>query len=301
MNADHIYLDLLERVLREGTKKGDRTGTGTISLFGPQVEYDLSTSFPLFESKKLPFRIIAEELLWFIKGDTDLKTLLDKNINIWTDDGFRFYKENGGDIEDKDEFVAWVKESRFDMGPVYGKQWRSWEVIEWQEDGLYSNTTDQLANLIHQLRTNPDSRRLIVSAWNPAEVDKMALPPCHTMFQFYVEEGNRLSCQMYQRSADLFLGVPFNVASYALLVYILADMVGLKPGRFIHTMGDAHIYLNHIDAVKEQLSRRYDGLTSPKLTILKSHDNIEDYTLADFVLYGYNPQPAIKAPLSTGL
>lgn len=285
--ADTEYLNTVKRILKEGTVRGDRTGTGTISLFGPQMEFDLQEGFPLLTTKKLPFRVIAEELRSFIKGETNLKDFLDKNVNIWNDDAYRDFLENGGEL-DYDEFIEMARVHGYSLGPIYGAQWRNWN----------GDKIDQLDDAINQIKNNPDSRRLLISAWNPSKLDNMVLPPCHVFYQYYVENG-RLSCKLYQRSADFFLGVPFNIASYALKTHVVAKMTGLEVGRFIHTFGDAHIYLNHIDQIKLQLSRTPKEL--PKLTVKTVHDRIEDYTMDDFVLEGYDPHPVIKGKVSVGL
>ncbi|APZ82501.1 thymidylate synthase [Bacillus phage vB_BsuM-Goe3] len=303
-HVDTEYLGLVKKVMEEGVLKEDRTGTGTLSLFGPQMEFNLSKGFPLLTTKKLPFRIIAEELFWFIKGDTDLKTLLDKNINIWTDDAYRYYldnhnKEDSGEPLTKERFVKMTKLTGFKLGPIYGRQWRSWGgVVNIEGDFGYQKQYDQLKDVIEQIKSNPDSRRHIVSAWNIGDLDYMALPPCHVLFQFYVVNGT-LSCKLYQRSADIFLGVPFNIASYALLTHLIAKMAGLKVGKFIHTFGDAHIYTNHIDLLKSQMEREPKEM--PQLEIKTVHGNIEDYTMDDIVLAGYDAHPTIKGKLSTGL
>ena len=260
------YLDLLRHIETNGVFKGDRTGTGTTSVFGYQMRFDLSQGFPLLTTKKVHLKSIIYELLWFIAGDTNIRYLKEHGVSIWDE----WADENG------------------ELGPVYGHQWRSWPA----PDG---RTIDQLSNVVAQIRRNPDSRRLIVSAWNPAEVDKMALPPCHTLFQFYVSQG-RLSCQLYQRSADVFLGVPFNIASYALLTMMVAQVCGLQPGDFVHTFGDAHIYLDHIEQVKEQLSREPRPL--PKLWLNPEIDNIFDFTIDDVKVLDYDPWPAIKGKVS---
>lgn len=260
------YLDLLQDIMTNGTFKSDRTGTGTKSVFGRQMRFDLNAGFPLLTTKKVHLKSIIYELLWFIAGDTNIKYLKDHGVSIWDE----WADENG------------------DLGPVYGHQWRSWPA----PDGT---TIDQLSNVIRQIKDNPDSRRLIVSAWNVAEVDRMALPPCHTMFQFYVADG-ALSCQLYQRSADTFLGVPFNIASYALLTMMIAGVCGLKPGEFIHTTGDTHLYVNHFEQVKEQLSRTPRAL--PVMKINPEVKNIFDFKYEDFTLEGYDPWPAIKAPVA---
>jgi thymidylate synthase len=260
------YLDLMQHVLDHGVRKEDRTGTGTISVFGYQMRFNLEDGFPLVTTKKAHLRSILHELLWFIAGDTNIRYLKENGVSIWDE----WADENG------------------DLGPVYGAQWRSWPA----PDG---STIDQLANVIEMIRNKPDSRRLIVSAWNPAQVDSMALPPCHSLFQFYVAEG-RLSCQLYQRSADIFLGVPFNIASYALLTMMVAQVTGLKPGDFVHTFGDAHLYSNHIEQAKLQLSRSPRPLPTMKLN--PDIRRIEDFRFEDFELVGYDPEPAIKAPIA---
>jgi thymidylate synthase len=260
------YHDLMEHVLRHGVRKDDRTGTGTLSVFGHQMRFDLSDGFPMVTTKKLHLKSIIHELLWFLKGDTNIAYLKANGVSIW------------------DEWA----DADGDLGPVYGKQWRSWSA----PDG---RTIDQIANLLVMLRKNPDSRRLIVSAWNPADVEEMALPPCHCLFQFYVAEG-RLSCQLYQRSADIFLGVPFNIASYALLTLMLAQVTGLKPGDFVHTLGDAHLYLNHVEQAELQLSRPLKPL--PVMTLNPAVKDLFAFTYDDFTLSGYDPHPAIKAPVA---
>jgi len=260
------YLDLMRTILEEGHYKADRTGTGTYSLFGYQMRFDLQKGFPLLTTKKLHLRSIIYELLWFLRGDTNIQYLHDHNVTIWDE----WADENG------------------DLGPVYGKQWRSWEA----PDG---RVIDQITSLIEQIKRNPDSRRLLVSAWNPADVDQMALPPCHTMFQFYVNNGE-LSCQLYQRSADVFLGVPFNIASYALLTMMVAQICGLKPKDFVHTFGDAHIYSNHVEQAKLQLSR--DPRPLPQMRINPDVKSIFDFQYEDFTLENYDPHPHIKAEVA---
>ena len=260
------YLDLLARVRRHGTERGDRTGTGTLSVFGHQMRFDLADGFPMLTTKKLHLKSIAHELLWFLSGDTNIRYLKENGVSIW------------------DEWA----DSEGELGPVYGKQWRRWET----PDG---RVIDQIANLVEMIRRNPESRRLIVSAWNVAEVDSMALPPCHCLFQFYVAEG-RLSCQLYQRSADVFLGVPFNIASYALLTQMMAQVTGLKPGEFIHSFGDAHLYLNHLDQADLQLTRRPMAL--PEMRINPDVKDIFGFRYDDFELVGYEAQPHIKAPVA---
>lgn len=260
------YLDFLRHVRENGTHKEDRTGTGTLSVFGHQMRFDLSEGFPVLTTKKLHLRSIIHELLWFLKGDTNIGYLRDNKVRIWDE----WADENG------------------DLGPVYGRQWRSWPA----RDG---GTIDQIGNVVDMIRTNPDSRRLIVTAWNPADIDRMALPPCHCLFQFYVAEG-KLSCQLYQRSADIFLGVPFNIASYALLTMMMAQVTGLKPGEFVHSFGDAHLYLNHLEQADEQLKRTPRPL--PHMEINPYRTEIFDFEYDDFKLEGYNAEPSIKAPVA---
>jgi thymidylate synthase len=309
------YLDLCKHVLETGTKKEDRTGTGTISVFGYQMRFDLNEGFPLMTTKKTAFRLISSELLWFLKGDTNVKTLIEERNPIWDEWAFEQWVKSaeysGPDMTDfgrrapKDpEFAAVyetemaafkkrvVEEADFaakyaDLGPVYGKQWRSWTTG--------TDSIDQIANLIHGLKNNPDSRRHIVTAWNPSEVEDMALPPCHAMFQFYVADG-KLSCQLYQRSADIFLGVPFNIASYALLVHLIARECDLGVGEFIHTLGDAHIYANHIDQVNEQLTREPKKL--PTLNLKGDGKSIFELETSDIIIDDYDPHPKIKAPIA---
>jgi len=260
------YLDLLRHVLDTGTDKGDRTGTGTRSVFGYQMRFDLGAGFPLVTTKKLHLRSIIHELLWFLKGDTNIRYLKDNGVSIWDE----WADENG------------------DLGPVYGKQWRSWVA----PDG---RTIDQIAWLLNEIRTNPDSRRLIVSAWNPADVDNMALPPCHCLFQFYVADG-RLSCQLYQRSADIFLGVPFNIASYALLTLMMAQVTGLKPGEFVHSFGDAHLYSNHFEQARLQIEREPHAL--PIMRLNPDVKDLFDFTDDDFTLENYQFHPHIAAKVA---
>jgi thymidylate synthase len=260
------YLDLLTRIMDEGVRKDDRTGTGTISVFGHQMRFDLSQGFPLVTTKKLHLRSIIHELLWFLKGDTNIRYLRENGVTIWDE----WADENG------------------DLGPAYGKQWRSWS----KPDG---GAVDQIRWVLEEIRRNPDSRRLIVSAWNPAEIDQMALAPCHCLFQFYVAEG-RLSCQLYQRSADAFLGVPFNIASYALLTHMMAQATGLQPGDFVHSFGDAHLYLNHLEQARLQLTREPRPL--PKLRLNPAVRSLFDFTFDDIAIEAYDPHPAIKAPVA---
>ncbi|MFB4163164.1 thymidylate synthase [Alteribacillus sp. JSM 102045] len=260
------YLDLCRHILKNGTEKSDRTGTGTISTFGWQMRFNLEDGFPVVTTKKLHLRSIIHELLWFLKGDTNVKYLQDNNVRIWNE------------WADKDG----------DLGPIYGKQWRSWK-------GASGKTVDQISNVIQEIKQNPDSRRLVVSAWNAAEIDDMALAPCHCLFQFYVNDG-KLSCQLYQRSADVFLGVPFNIASYALLTKMVAQVCGLKAYEFVHTFGDAHIYLNHVEQIKKQLTRTPRKL--PEMKLNPEVQSIFDFTIDDFELQGYDPHPHIKGEVS---
>jgi thymidylate synthase len=260
------YLDLMKHVLEHGTRKQDRTGTGTLSIFGAQLRFALDAGFPLLTTKKVHLKSIIHELLWFLKGDTNVKYLRDHGVTIW------------------DEWA----DAQGELGPVYGRQWRSWPAA----DGRH---IDQMSQIIEQIRKNPDSRRLIVSAWNVGDLDKMALLPCHALFQFYVA-GGRLSCQLYQRSADLFLGVPFNIASYALLTMMVAQVCGLRPGDFVHTYGDTHLYLNHLDQAREQLARAPRGL--PVMKLNPAVKSLFDFEYDDFTLENYDPHPAIRAPVA---
>lgn len=260
------YLDLLTRILDEGTEKSDRTGTGTLSVFGHQMRFDLSEGFPLVTTKKVHLKSVVGELLWFLRGSTNVRWLQERGITIW------------------DEWA----DADGELGPVYGYQWRSWPT----PDGRH---IDQIGGVIESIRANPDSRRHIVSAWNVADIEAMALPPCHTMFQFYVADS-KLSCQLYQRSADVFLGVPFNIASYALLTAMVAQVCELEPGDFVHTLGDAHLYLNHVDQAREQLTR--DPRPLPRLRLNPAIKSIDEFDLDDVVVEGYDPHPAIKAPIA---
>ena len=284
------YLDLIRKVLDEGTKKEDRTGTGTISYFGYQMRFNLEDGFPLVTTKKVHLKSIIHELLWFIHGDTNIKYLVDNGVSIWNDWPYKKYTESPEfSGESMEEFVEKIKnDDEFakkwgDLGPVYGKQWRNFEGV------------DQLKNIIDEIKRNPDSRRLIVSSWNPKEVPNMALPPCHSLYQFYVIDG-KLSLQLYQRSGDIFLGIPFNIASYALLLMMVAKVTGLKPGTFVHTIGDAHIYLNHIEQVNLQLSR--EPFPLPKMIIHRDTDNIEDFKYEDFELVDYQCHGRIKGAVA---
>ncbi len=260
------YLDLVQRVLSDGVEKRDRTGTGTRSIFGHQMRFDLAAGFPLVTTKKLHLKSIIYELLWFLAGDTNIKYLNDHGVSIWDE----WADENG------------------DLGPVYGRQWRSWPTAS-------GGTIDQISDVVAAIRRNPDSRRLIVTAWNPADVDKMALPPCHCLFQFYVAEG-KLSCQLYQRSADVFLGVPFNIASYALLTVMVAQVTGLRPGDFVHTFGDAHLYLDHLEQARQQLARSPRAL--PQLKLNPAVIDLFAFRYEDFTVEGYDPHPHIKAKVA---
>lgn len=313
---EQAYLELCRHVLEHGEIKEDRTGTGTVSLFGYQMRFNLQEGFPLLTTKRIPFRLIVSELLWFIKGDTNIRYLLEHNNHIWDEWAFKHYVESssyqGPDMTDfglrsqRDEafliqyeeqmnkFTERIlKDPQFalefgDLGNVYGKQWRAWKTSNGQ-------TIDQLWDIINTIKINPDSRRLIVSAWNPEDIPSMVLPPCHTLFQFYVTRG-RLSCQLYQRSADIFLGVPFNIASYALLTHLIAHECGIEAGEFIHTLGDAHVYSNHVDQVKLQLSREPKQL--PSLYINPEVSSVFDAVVGDIRLEGYDPHPSIKAPVA---
>ncbi|MFF2479490.1 thymidylate synthase [Paenibacillus sp. NPDC058071] len=314
--SENEYLNLLRYVLANGAKKEDRTGTGTLSVFGYQMRFNLQEGFPLLTTKRIPFRLILSELLWFIKGDTNIRYLLQHNNNIWNEWAFKRWVESdaysGPDMtnfglrsqtdeafnklytEQMDSFKQQVLEDEAfarehgELGDVYGKQWRDWQTTR-------GDSIDQLKEVIQSIRKNPDSRRLIVSAWNPEDVPSMALPPCHTMFQFYVSEG-KLSCQLYQRSGDIFLGIPFNIASYALLTHLIAQECGLEVGDFVHTLGDAHIYLNHLDQIESQLEREPRSL--PTLHIRKDVASIFDVDVADIAVEGYDPHPTIKAPVA---
>jgi thymidylate synthase len=260
------YLDLVRHVLDRGAKKSDRTGTGTLSVFGHQLRFDLGAGFPLLTTKKLHLRSIIYELLWFLRGETNVRWLQENKVTIW------------------DEWA----DAQGELGPVYGYQWRSWPAPNGQQ-------IDQITKVVEEIKRNPDSRRLIVSAWNVADIDRMALAPCHALFQFYVA-GGRLSCQMYQRSADIFLGVPFNIASYALLTMMMAQVCNLKPGDFVHTLGDAHLYLNHLEQAREQLTREPRQLPSMRLN--PEVKSIFDFKFSDFTLENYDPHPSIKAPIA---
>jgi len=260
------YMDLMRRALDEGVRKNDRTGTGTLSVFGHQMRFDLADGFPLVTTKKVHLKSIVHELLWFLSGDTNIRYLRDNGVRIWDE----WADENG------------------DLGPVYGAEWRSWRTAD-------GGSIDQIRNVVEQIKRNPDSRRLIVTAWNPADVDKQALPPCHCLFQFYVAEG-KLSCQLYQRSGDIFLGVPFNIASYALLTMMMAQVTGLAPGVFVHTLGDAHLYANHLEQARIQLARTPRQL--PTMRINPDVHSIFDFVYDDFALEGYDPHPHIKAEVA---
>lgn len=310
------YLNLCRHVLETGAKKEDRTGTGTISTFGYQMRFDLSKGFPLLTTKRVPFRLIVSELIWFIRGDTNIRFLLQHNNHIWNEWAFKRWVESpdydGPDMtnfglraqedetfnaEYKQQMQRFVdrvlKEDDFaatygELGDVYGKQWRAWRTSS-------EETIDQLKDVVQMIKTSPDSRRLIVTAWSPEDIPNMALPPCHTLFQFYVAE-NKLSCQLYQRSADIFLGVPFNIASYALLTHMIAQECGLEVGSFVHTLGDAHIYSNHVDQVKQQLER--EPRTLPTLRLNPEVRSVFDFQVEDVKLDGYDPHPALKAPIA---
>lgn len=300
----HPYEDLLRDVFKNGASKGDRTGTGTKSVFGRQIRYDLSEGFPLITTKRVPFRLIAEELLWFLTGDSSIKPLLERNVHIWSEWPFKNWLETTGQPipeQDSEEWASLIKEyeSRVvsdqafadefgNLGPVYGVQWRNWASNNCEP-------IDQIANAVELLKSNPDSRRIVVTAWNPSELKDMALEPCHALFQFYVVDG-KLSCQLYQRSADMFLGVPFNIASYALLVHMMAQQSDLEVGEFIWTGGDTHIYTNHFDQVKLQLSREPRPL--PKLVLKGKPDSIFEYEMDNFEIVDYDPHPGIKGEVA---
>ena len=313
-HVDTVYLELLERIMAEGVEKGDRTGTGTKSIFGYQMRFPLSEGFPLLTTKKVPIKSIIHELLWFMRGDTNLRYLAMNNVHIWDEWPYKAYlihnnipvPQTGSDewnsgikefiqkIIDDEEFAK----DYGNLGPIYGYQWRHWKTADGQE-------IDQLQNVIDQLRKDPNSRRMIVSAWNVGDIDEMAkagLPPCHCLFQFYTapsENGRlKLSCQLYQRSCDTFLGVPFNIASYALLVMIIAQIVDMDFGDFVWTGGDTHLYMNHMEQVQTQLSRKNDIRPMPRMKINPTKKNLEDFTIDDFELIDYNPHDAIKAPIA---
>lgn len=289
------YHQLMQRILEEGVKKEDRTGTGTISVFGHQMRFDLSKGFPVITTKKLHLKSIIYELLWFLKGETNIEYLAKNGVRIWDDWPFAKFKKSqdykGETIQEFSERIA--NDNTFaqkwgDLGPVYGYQWRNWPTPDGKQ-------IDQITQLIETIKNNPDSRRIIVSAWNVGQIDQMALPPCHAFFQFYVADG-KLSCQLYQRSADVFLGVPFNIASYALFTMMIAQVCGLKAGDFVHTLGDAHLYSNHIDQAQLQLSRDFKPL--PTMKINSEVKNIFDFKFEDFTLENYNPHPHIKAEVA---
>ena len=313
---EEAYLALGKTILEEGVNKGDRTGTGTKSIFGHQMRFDLQKGFPLLTTKRIPFRLIKSELLWFIKGDTNIRYLLEQNNHIWDEWAFERYVKSteykGPDmtdfgrralVDEKFNERYQVEMAKFtdqilqdeafaaqygELGNVYGSQWRNWKTSQ-------GETIDQLKDVIEMIQKTPDSRRLIVSAWNPEDVPNMALPPCHTLFQFYVAEG-KLNCQLYQRSADVFLGVPFNIASYALLTHLIAHETGLEVGEFVHTFGDAHLYVNHIEQMKEQLAREPRAFPTLKLNTDKK--SIFDFEMEDIEISDYHPHPRIKAPIA---
>lgn len=288
--SEQQYLDLLRKIMDEWVDKGDRTGTGTRSIFGHQMRFDLSEGFPLLTTKKVFLKGIIHELLWFLQGDTNIKYLVDNDVHIWDEWPHKAYRQNWGDLSQAD-FIARIKtdntfaQAHGNLGPVYGYQWRNFN-NEW---------VDQVKNVIETLKKNPNSRRMLVVTYNPVQADSMLLPPCHMMFQFYVANG-KLSCQMYQRSADIFLGVPFNIASYALLTMMISQVVGLELGEFIHTLGDTHIYSNHFEQVREQLSREMRPLPTMKLN--PQVTDLFSFKYEDFTLEGYDPHPVIKAPIA---
>jgi thymidylate synthase len=289
------YHELLQKILNEGDEKSDRTGTGTRSLFGYQMRFDLSEGFPLVTTKELHIKSIIQELIWFLAGDTNIKYLVDNGVGIWNDWPYAKYRQSADfQNETMKEFVEKIKNDTIfaqkwgELGPVYGRQWRHWV-------GTDGKVVDQIVDLMHNLKHNPDSRRHIVSAWNPTEVDQMALPPCHSLFQFYISSG-KLSCQLYQRSADVFLGVPFNIASYALLTEMIAHVLGLKAGDFVHSFGDVHLYNNHFEQTKEQLNRDLKPL--PKLVFARKVNSIFDFKYEDIIIENYQFHPKIKAPVA---
>ncbi|MCX6747444.1 MAG: thymidylate synthase [Candidatus Nomurabacteria bacterium] len=308
-HVDTSYIELLEHLIKNGTIKTDRTGTGTKSVLGYQMRFNLADGFPLLTTKKVPIKAIIHELLWFLRGDTNLKYLADNNVHIWDEWPYKAYliKSNlpvpkSDSIEWKEGIKEFIEKIKVDadfakeygnLGPIYGYQWRSWPTPN-------GGHIDQLKNVIEQIKNTPDSRRMIVSAWNVADIDEMAksgLPPCHCFFQFYVAEG-KLSCQLYQRSCDTFLGVPFNIASYALLVMIIAQITGLTPGEFVWTGGDVHLYSNHLEQAELQISRQNDIRKMPRMVINPEKKNLEDFTIEDFELLDYNPHESIKAPIA---
>lgn len=315
-HPEYEYLNMCRYVLENGNQKSDRTGTGTRSVFGYQMRFDLQKGFPLLTTKRIPFRLVASELLWFVKGDTNIRYLLNHNNHIWNEWAFKNWVESneytGPDMKDfglrsqKDDSFKQIYEREMnifverilsddafakkygELGPVYGKQWRAWETTQ-------GEPIDQIKNLIDQIKTNPDSRRLILSSWSPEFTPQMALPPCHTLFQFYVHDG-KLSCQLYQRSGDIFLGVPFNIASYALLTHLIAHECGLQVGEFVHTLGDAHIYNNHIEQIETQLTR--EPRSFPTLHINSDKHSLFEIEMEDISIEGYDPHPTIKAPIA---
>lgn len=308
-HVDTLYLDLLEKIMKDGETKTDRTGTGTKSIFGYQMRFNLEEGFPLLTTKKVPIKAIIHELLWFLRGDSNLKYLADNNVHIWDEWPYKAYLNSKNvplpEINGEEwktgmaEFVEKIKNDEAfakeygNLGPIYGYQWRSWPTPN-------GGHVDQIAQVIEQIKKSPDSRRMIVSAWNVADIEEMAkagLPPCHCLFQFYVVNG-KLSCQLYQRSCDTFLGVPFNIASYALLTMIIAQVCDLKPGDFVWTGGDVHLYLNHMEQVNTQLARRNDIRPMPKMKINPNKKKLEDFTIEDFELVDYKPHNAIKAPIA---
>lgn len=307
------YLDMLEHVMKNGEKREDRTGTGTLSVFGYQTRFDLREGFPIMTTKKMPFRVIFEELMWFLRGETNVRQLLEKDVNIWNADAYRNFRNKVNTMDERyhhlldlteERFIQWIKDDydfarEFgDLGPIYGEQWRSWGKPA--ESWMGVEHIDQIAKVIESIKKDPYGRRHIVTAWNPADVDDMALPPCHTFMQFYVSTKGELSCQLYQRSGDLFLGVPFNITSYALLTHLVAYMTGLKVGEFVHTFGDLHLYLNHLDQANLQLSRNPKPL--PTLTIKEGTlvNDISDFEFDNLELTGYRPDSTIRGKVSVG-
>lgn len=290
--ADIVYLNMAKNLIDKGVVKKDRTGTGTISLFAVQMRFDLNDGFPLLTTKRIPFRVVAEELFWFLSGSTDLQDLLTREVNIWNKDAYRFYKANSiGTTMGYDEFINYAKNYGFDLGKIYGANWRNFN------GDVKVRGIDQITEVVNSIKDNPDSRRHIVTSWNPSNLNTIVLPSCHVLFQFYVS-NNKLSCHLYQRSGDFFLGVPFNIASYGLLTHLIANTLGLGVGEFVHTIGDAHIYLNHLNEIGRQITR--EPKNTPTLKINKIKNKVQDYSIEDVEILNYNPHPSIKGDLSVG-
>lgn len=311
------YLDMLEHIMLNGEKRKDRTGTGTLSVFGYQTRYDLRKGFPIMTTKKVPFRVVFQELMWFLRGQTNVRYLLDEGVDIWNPDAYRNFRTKVKGMDERYHHLLNMSEETYitqvkiyhdfakefgELGPIYGKQWREWGA-DYERDNPFESLSegiDQIANVIKSIKEDPFGRRHIVTAWNPSDLEDMALPPCHTFMQFYVSTKGELSCQLYQRSADCFLGVPFNITSYALLIHLVAKQTGLRVGEFVHTIGDAHIYLNHLDQVKLQLSRTPKEL--PQLSFKEGveYDDISGYEFEDVELIGYRPDSTIRGKVSVG-